>query len=600
MRRISKEEHVQLESQGNHLESWDSFFIGREVDLRLIRNCRFFGTVKIDQLTSMSKEIQGLKLPIGIYDSVILNCSFGSQPLVYRSGPISNIRFGKSVTLINCGTISIDQTFRFTKESWKEHPLIIEAVNESGSRQFHPFPGYNENDAFLEFSARQTSKGRLLNHIPAFEIADEALLQDVRQLGNSIIGPGTILSSVTQISDSYIHSTLQSPIRIEDGAIVKSSIIEPGAEIREHSIVDQCHIGQSSRITGHALVRHSVIGCNNYISAGEVISVMTGAFHEQHHRSSFLIASRWAGQSNAAAGAIIGSNHNSRSADGEIHAGRGFWPGLNVSLKHSSSFASYTLIANGRYTREIRQPFPFSLLSGDRVYPAYWFEHNAYALFRNQWKYGKRDRRKNPQTEIITSVIAEDTVSEILHTIDLLKRNELEGYVRKSSLKILQAEQAKDWYRKVLILYSAGETLKYPEEEIGEAPPDPGPWYFTGLRTVHEAELTAPMDNASRNKLRLGLIRAALQEAYDSLSFAKATIKCLEEAQAIYLDLMERILNSRKKDYLDPFRSMMAIDSQQYDRIFPPIEEDEFISDFRTWVENFNKQLQMKLQSLKH
>jgi hypothetical protein len=34
------------------------------------------------------------------------------------------------------------------------------------------------------------------------------------------------------------------------------------------------------------------------------------------------------GQSNIAAGATIGSNHNSRGADGEIIMGRGFWPGL--------------------------------------------------------------------------------------------------------------------------------------------------------------------------------------------------------------------------------------------------------------------------------
>ena len=45
------------------------------------------------------------------------------------------------------------------------------------------------------------------------------------------------------------------------------------------------------------------------------------------------------GQSNIAAGATIGSNHNSRSADGEIIAGRGFWPGLCVSLKHNSKFS---------------------------------------------------------------------------------------------------------------------------------------------------------------------------------------------------------------------------------------------------------------------
>ena len=71
------------------------------------------------------------------------------------------------------------------------------------------------------------------------------------------------------------------------------------------------------------------------------------------------------GQSNIAAGATIGSNHNSRAADGEIQAGRGFWPGLCVSLKHNSKFASFTIIAKGDFPAELNIPIPFSLVSND-------------------------------------------------------------------------------------------------------------------------------------------------------------------------------------------------------------------------------------------
>mgnify|MGYP006196922875 CR=1 FL=1 len=50
------------------------------------------------------------------------------------------------------------------------------------------------------------------------------------------------------------------------------------------------------------------------------------------------------GQSNIAAGATLGSNHNSRGADGEVIMGRGFWPGLCVSIKHNSIFPSFTIL----------------------------------------------------------------------------------------------------------------------------------------------------------------------------------------------------------------------------------------------------------------
>ena len=85
--------------------------------------------------------------------------------------------------------------------------------------------------------------------------------------------------------------------------------------------------------------------------------------HEQHHNNSFLCAALVMGQSNIAAGATIGSNHNSRGADGEIILGRGFWPGLCVSLKHNSQFASFSILTKGDYPSELNVPIPFSLIN---------------------------------------------------------------------------------------------------------------------------------------------------------------------------------------------------------------------------------------------
>jgi hypothetical protein len=107
------------------------------------------------------------------------------------------------------------------------------------------------------------------------------------------------------------------------------------------------------------------------------------------------------GQSNIAAGATLGSNHNSRGADGEVIMGRGFWPGLCVSIKHNSIFPSFTILNKGDYHHELNIPIPFSLISNDTikdellVMPGYWFLYNFYALARNAWKYQDRDKRKN-------------------------------------------------------------------------------------------------------------------------------------------------------------------------------------------------------------
>jgi hypothetical protein len=149
--------------------------------------------------------------------------------------------------------------------------------------------------------------------------------------------------------------------------------------------------------------------------------------HEQHHNNSFLCAAVVMGQSNIAAGATIGSNHNSRGADGEVILGRGFWPGLCVSIKHNSKFASFTILAKGDYPTELNIKTPFSLVSIDAsndqliVMPAYWFLYNMYALARNAWKYVDRDKRTERIQFFEYDYLAPDTINEIIESISLLE-----------------------------------------------------------------------------------------------------------------------------------------------------------------------------------
>jgi hypothetical protein len=127
-----------------------------------------------------------------------------------------------------------------------------------------------------------------------------------------------------------------------------------------------------------------------------------------------------------AAAATIGSNHNSRANNRELRAGRGFWPGLAVTLKHSCRFASYMIIAKRDYPAELNIPLPFSLVNNNvhedrlEVLPAYFWIHNLYALERNSWKTRERDKRKKKIQRIETDYLAPDTAEEIIKALSLL------------------------------------------------------------------------------------------------------------------------------------------------------------------------------------
>jgi hypothetical protein len=128
-----------------------------------------------------------------------------------------------------------------------------------------------------------------------------------------------------------------------------------------------------------------------------------------------------------AAGATIGSNHNSRANDNEIRAGRGFWPGLCTSVKHSCRFASFVLLAKSDYPAELDIPLPFSLLNNNiskdqlEIMPAFWWLYNMYALARNSWKFQHRDKRVMKVQNIEFEPFAPDTIEEIFHARHLLE-----------------------------------------------------------------------------------------------------------------------------------------------------------------------------------
>src|SRR6185503_3034946 len=162
-----------------------------------------------------------------------------------------------------------------------------------------------------------------------------------------------------------INSSAEAKSQIGEGCELVNGIIGHGCRIFYGVKAVRFVLSSHSQLKYGARLINSFLGNNSTISCCEVLNSLIFPAHEQHHNNSFLCASMVMGQSNIAAGATIGSNHNSRSADGELIAGRGFWPGLCVSLKHNSKFATFTLIAKGDYPNELNIQIPFSIVNND-------------------------------------------------------------------------------------------------------------------------------------------------------------------------------------------------------------------------------------------
>jgi len=133
-----------------------------------------------------------------------------------------------------------------------------------------------------------------------------------------------------------------------------------------------------------------------------------------------------------------------------VGMGRGFWPGLCVSLKHNSKFASFTLIAKGDFPAELNIPIPFSLISNDVTHdklvimPGYWFMYNMYALARNAGKYIGRDKRTEKTQLIEYDFLAPDSINEMFSSLDLLKKYTGRAYFYKIKKKASEKEESRE------------------------------------------------------------------------------------------------------------------------------------------------------------
>jgi Domain of unknown function (DUF4954) len=356
---------------------------------------------------------------------------------------MSHYIIGNDVMLVNINELATTSIAKFGNGILKDGEdesirIWLEVCNENGGRKIIPFDGMLPGDAFLW--SRHRDDRTLQDKFKAFtdakfdkdrgfygKIGDRTVIKNARIIKDVWIGTDAYIKGANKLKNLTIKSEPDAVSQIGEGCELVNGIVNAGCRIFYGVKAVRFFMASHSQLKYGARLINSYLGNNATISCCEVLNALIFPAHEQHHNNSFLCAALVMGQSNMAAGATLGSNHNSRAADGELIAGRGFWPGLCVSVKHNSRFASFTILAKGDYPAEIDLPIPFALLSHDVpndrliIMPAYWFMYNMYALARNAGKYVDRDRRTEKLQQIEYDFLAPDSISEMVQSLALLE-----------------------------------------------------------------------------------------------------------------------------------------------------------------------------------
>lgn len=452
-RQLSAYEIEVLVRNRNTSDDWNKILVSDAFTPELVQNCTFFGLVRIGKLEPYYLEFHNLRRPVGLYNSTIISTDFGDNVSIDNVNYLSHYIVGNDVMIVNTNELTTTDHSKFgngiIKEGEPESIRIwMEVCNENGGRSIIPFDGMLPGDAWLWSRFRDDEA--LLEKFKAFtekkfdnhrgyygKIGDRTVIKNCKIIKDVLIGSDAYLKGANKLKNLTINSSAKEKTQIGEGCELVNGIIGYGCRIFYGVKAVRFILASHSQLKYGARLINSYLGNNSTISCCEVLNSLIFPAHEQHHNNSFLCAALLMGQSNMAAGATIGSNHNSRSADGELIAGRGFWPGLCVSLKHNSKFASFNILAKGDYPAELNIPVPFALVSNDVskdelvVMPAYWFLHNMYALARNSWKYLDRDKRTDRTQLLEYDFLAPDSVNEMIASLALFKKYTGKAYAQK-------------------------------------------------------------------------------------------------------------------------------------------------------------------------
>jgi hypothetical protein len=414
---LQQEQIDRLRRHSCSAEDWTRVLATPDFDPGFTWGVHFAGLVVLGR-TGRGVKVEGVRIPSGLYRSVIVDCEIGDDVLIQNAGFLANAIVDESAVVQNVGTVSSRGARAYG------NGIEISVAIETGGREVRLYAEQDfhlaalvvrsradrqlleaHNDFVSKYAERSTSNRTI--------IARSARIVDTPKVLDSFVGEYALIDNALRVENATLLSSEEEPVRVTDGSVVQDSILQWGVEIETMSLVTSSLMVEHSHAERHAKVNESIIGPNSGIGEGEVTSSIVGPFVGFHHQS-LLIAAYWPeGKGNVGYGANVGSNHTGKAPDQEIWCGEGTFFGLGTNIKMPADFtrAPYSLIATAVDTLPQRLEMPFSLVNKpsevhasispayNEIMPGWVLSDNMFALKRSEFKYATRNKARRTPLE---------------------------------------------------------------------------------------------------------------------------------------------------------------------------------------------------------
>ena len=217
----------------NTSDDWNKILVSDAFNPELVKNCKFYGLVRIGKLEPYFLEFNNIRLPVGLYNSTIISCDLGDNVVVDNVNYMSHYIIGNDVMLVNINELTTTDYTKFGNGILKEgeaekNRIWIEACNENGGRSIIPFNGMLPGDAFLwtryrddvvlqkkfiELTENMFDKQRGYYG----KIGDRTIIKNTRIIKDVWIGSDAYIKGANKLKNLTINSAPNAKSQIGEG-----------------------------------------------------------------------------------------------------------------------------------------------------------------------------------------------------------------------------------------------------------------------------------------------------------------------------------------------------------------------------------------------